>query len=164
MPKVEAKLRRLLAWFVAYFVVGSVIADVVTVRMLGRLPGSVTGGCGPVASAFGVALLSVLIEIVVLALFLWVFHALLRLRDWARVVLLVFAWLGVLSAFTSLLSLGSLGMLSRWLPEVDLRQLALVGLVTNALGLLIWSYVLATLQFDREVRAAFPGHEPAAQP
>lgn len=160
MPSVEAKLRRLRGWFIAYYVIASVIADLVMVGLLGWTRGTTAAGYGTCAAGPAVLVPAVLGELVVLALFLWFFHALLRFKDWARTVLLVFAWLGILSALVSTLSMGGLPAAQRCLPGVDLARLATIGLVTNALNLLLWGYVLKTLQFDREVKAAFAGGEP----
>ena len=38
---------------------------------------------------------------------------------------------------------------------MGLGALTLISIVTNGLKLLFWGYVIATLQFDREVLAGF---------
>ncbi len=161
MPSVDAKLGRLRNWFVAYFVLASALANVVTVRVLDAMRGGLASGYGACPASLGGMAPAVLVELGVLALFLWFFHALLRLRGWARVVLLVFAWLGVAGALSSFLSLGSLGTVQRWVPGCDLAGLVPVSIVSNLLNLLLWGYVVRVLQFDAEVKAAFAG-PPAA--
>lgn len=164
MPSVEAKLGRLRNWFVAYFVVAAALANVVTIRVLDTMRGALGPGCGAGMGLSGSMALAILVELGVLALFLWFFHALLRLRDWARVVLLVFGWLGVASAALSLVSAGCLGMARRWAPGCDVGGLAPLSLVSNLLNLFVWAYVIRVLQFDAEVKAAFTGPPAAAPP
>jgi hypothetical protein len=161
MPSVDAKLGRLRNWFVAYFVVASALANVVTVRVLDAMRGGFASGYGTCPASLGGMAPAVLVELGVLALFLWVFHALMRLRGWARVVLLVFAWLGVAGAAMSILSAGCLGAARHWLPDIDLDGLQVLGLVSNLLNAFLWGYVVRVLQFDAEVKAAFAG-PPAA--
>lgn len=163
MPSVDAKLGRLRDWFVAYFVVASALANLVTLRVLDGLQGTLARGYGACPASLGGVMPAILVELGVLALFLWFFHALLRFRGWARVVLLVFAWLGVAGALSSFLSLGSLGTVQRWVPVCDLAGLVPVSIVGNLLNLLVWGYVIRVLQFDAEVKAAFTG-PPAAGP
>jgi len=164
MPPVEVKLGRLRNWFVAYFVIASALANVVTVRVLAAMPGTLAPGCGAGLGLSGSMALAILVELGVLGLFLWFFYALVGRRNWARVVLLVCAWLGVAGAVSSLLSLGSLGTVQRWVPGCDLAGLVPISIVSNLLNLLVWGYVIRVLQFDREVTAAFVGPPAAAPP
>ena len=68
---------------------------------------------------------------------------------------LVAAWVSAAEAVTSFLGMGILGMVGARLPGMGLGALTLISIVTNGLKLLFWGYVIATLQFDREVLAGF---------
>jgi hypothetical protein len=156
MELIELKLRRLRGWFVAWFVTEGfigIVASIGILESLGRLglPGlnGETDGAG-----LGVTL-SLVILAVLLALALWVFEALLVLRNWARVVLLAVAWISAVGAVTSFLGVGMLGMVSARFRGLNLEFLTLVSIFTNGLKLLFWGYVVATLQFDREVVERF---------
>ena len=135
MPSIETKLVRLRNWFVAYYVVASALANVVTLRILDGMGEVFPPGHGGDLGRAGSMALAVVVELGVLALFLWFFHALLRLRNWARVVLLVFGWLGLASAVLSLLGAGCLGAAGRSLPGCDLGGLSALSLATNVLRL-----------------------------
>jgi hypothetical protein len=150
-----------LVWFVAQCVLGNWSA----VRAIQQLRGSArfAGELESVTPAYilGVSLVS---EALVLALALLVFWRLLRLADWARILLLVFGWLGALGAAISLLTSPSPALLESWLdgflPGVDWRGLGRLGLLSDALSLAFWSYLVFTLQFQPAVRAAFGADEP----
>jgi hypothetical protein len=152
---VTTRLRHLRGWFLAWFVVQSVIGTLTAVRVLDTLRAS--AGLGPLmgASPPGLDLASsVVVEAVLLGLGLWACHGLLQHRPWARLVLLVVAWIGLAGAVSSLLSMPGLGAARAWLPGVDFGGLAAIGLVTNALNLVFWGYTIRVLQ-SPDVRAAF---------
>jgi hypothetical protein len=151
-----AHLYRLRGWFVAWFVVQSILGTVVAVRVVDTLRVSRVLGPYMAASPRGLDLVSSLVvEAGLLGLGLWVFHGLLRWRPWARLALLVVAWISVAGAVSSLLSMPGLGVASAWMPGVDLGGLAVIGLLTNSLNLVFWGYAIRTLQFDAEVKAGF---------
>jgi hypothetical protein len=161
MSAADARLRGLRTWFVVGLVVQLVVGTVVAVQVTEMLGRSAYGGyridAGPREL---VVVSSLLAGIGLLALALLVFHGLLQHRNWARLVMLVLAWLSVAGAVTSFLSAPLLGVTGGWiaraLPGVDLGWLAGASLLSNALKLVVWGYVIAVLQFDHEVRAAFP--------
>lgn len=164
MDGVIARLRMLRGWFVFWFVIQSTIGTGVALQVIGKLQESPyyrsalrDAGPGAVAS-------SVLVTTCLLLIGLWVFHEVIRLKNWARLVLLVVGWLSVLSALSSFMSVFSLPALACLLPEllpgVDASNLALSSAVTNSLSLVLWGYVILTLQFERQVRDAF--HQRAA--
>jgi len=156
METVVSRLRQLRGWFVAWFIIQSVIGTVTAIQVIDTLRAFAFFRSSLASSPRGLEVASSLfVEAVLLALGLWIFHGLLQLRSWARLTLLVVGWISALGAMTSLLSMGSLGLVRGLLPGVDLGGLAAVGLLTNSLNLLFWGYAILTLQFDREVRAVF---------
>lgn len=158
MDLIERKLRRLRGWFIAWFAVEAFIGIVVSVTVLDGLHRVGLPGLGGGMDALSLGVVpSLFILAILMGLALWVFQALLQLQNWARLVLLVLGWFSVAEAVTSVLATGGLGMLRGCLPGIDLAGLALVSIITNALKLVFWSYVIATLQFDPGVREAFHG-------
>jgi len=156
MGLIEAKLRRLRGWFIAWFVAEGFIGIVASIGILQGLRELGLPGLNAETDRVGLSVtLSLFILAVLLGLALWVFEALLLLRNWARVVLLVVAWVSAAGAVTSFLGVGILGRVGAWLPDVDLGAFTLISIVSNGLELLLWGYVIATLQFDREVLAGF---------
>ncbi len=87
------------------------------------------------------------------------FHQLLQRRNWARITMLVIAWLSALSAAASLLSSPALlspsGWLERILPGVNWGLLFLTSAVTNLASLVYSVYMIRTLQSNEQVRAEF---------
>ena len=156
MEPMEVKLRRLRGWFVAWFVAEAFIGIVASAGILEGLRGLGLHGLDAETNPVGLgALLSMFILAVLLGLALWIFEALLLQRNWARLVLLVAAWINVAGSVTSFIGLGSLGMVFAVFPGVDLGVLTLISIATNGLKLLFWGYVIATLQFDRKVLVGF---------
>lgn len=160
MDVIIARLRLLRGWFVVGFVVQSLVGTWAALRVIGWMQDAPFYGPALRAATPGLVTSSSLLATAgLLVLALWLFHELLRLRNWARLVLLVLGWLSVLGALSSLLSASSLPDLARWLPGpssgADLAGLARVSVATNGLSLLLWGFVIAVLQFDRGVRDAF---------
>lgn len=161
----RAQLGRLRGVFLVWFLAQCVLGNWTAVRAIQQLRGSArfAGELESVTPAYvlGVSLVS---EALVLALALLVFWRLLCLDDWARILLLVFGWLGALSAALSLLSAAGPELLEPWLeavlPGLDWRELSRLGLLSNGLALGFWSYLVLTLQFQPAVRAAFGADEP----
>ncbi len=167
MDKVIARLRWLRAWFVGWYVVEAVVGIWVAAWVIEGLR-STSALRVPLRAAHPamVATSGLLATFAILAVVLWVFHALLRLRAWARLVLLIAGWISVLGAVSGLASTGSLAELAYWVPGwpqgLDLGGLASVGVVTNVVKLLVWGYVIAVLQLDHRVRDAFLAAAPGA--
>ncbi len=166
MDSVLARLRVLRAWFVVGFVVEAILGTVVAFRVTESLGEAGFYGSASHGMGGSVVASSALMTLVLLLLALWIFHEVIRLKNWARLVLIVVAWLGVLSAAISLLNLITLptaaAMLRQWVPGLDLEGLAPLSAVTNGLGLALWGYVLWILQFEQSVRGAFRGRPAAA--
>ncbi len=161
MEKVIARLRRLRGWFVAGYVMQAAVGTWVAIRVLEDMRCTLAFREALRAADAGLVAASGLAGTLgILALLLWVFRALLRLREWARLVLLVLGWLSVAGAASSLVGTSSLSGLAHWAPDLacglDLRGLASVSVVTNLLSLVLWGYVIGVLQFDHDVRDAFP--------
>jgi hypothetical protein len=153
---VTTRLRRLRGWFLVWFVVQSIIGTLTAVRVVDTLRASACLGPLMGSSPRGLDLASsVVVEAMLLGLGLWVFHGLLQRRPWARLTLLVVAWISVVGAVPSLLSMTGLGAARAWLPDMHLGGLAAIGLVTNALNLVFWGYAIRTLQSAPDVRDAF---------
>ena len=167
MDKVNTRLRRLRVWFVAWYAAQAVVGTWVAAWVIeGMRDTRAFRDALRVADPGMVTASSLVATLAILAALLGVFHALLRLRPWARLVLLVLGWLSVLGSLSSLVSAGSLPELARWAPGLlrglDLGGLAPVSVLTNLLTLVLWGYVIAVLQFDRDVRDAFPEGASAA--
>lgn len=166
MESVLARLRRLRTWFVVGFVVQAILGTAVAIRVTEGLREAHLYGSRPHGPGGSVVISSALVASGLLLLALWLFHEVIRLKNWARLVLLVLGWLSVLSAAGSLMSLITLPavavMLRQWVPGLDLMGLAPWSAVTNGLALGLWGYVLRVLQFERPVREAFQGQKTAA--
>jgi hypothetical protein len=150
-------------WFVAQSILGIALA-VVVIEGLRQYPflRDALGGVSPdltVASG-------VLGTGIVLLLALLVFASLLELRPWARLVLLIVGWLTVVSAAFGLLTTPA--ALAWFAPDaartgLDATLLGAVNVLTKAMDVAYWGWVIAVLQFNRAVCAAFaaPEHTPA---
>ncbi len=152
------KLYRLRGIFVAYYVLKSIAGAFVAFSVLkpladryglhGWLPGSL-------------AVFVVMITAVVLAVALLIFARLLERKNWARLLLLVFGWLAVISAcFGLLLSAqfsGTNSWLVRLLPNLnmDWPKLLAYDRIEKVFELIFWGYLIAVLQFDAEVKKEF---------
>jgi hypothetical protein len=157
MSDTTDRLKLLRGWFVAYYVVQSIIGTVVAMWMLQSLSMSSMSmvqafqGFSPtltVVSSIGGC-------IVILMLALFFFSQLLQRKNWARVTMLIIAWLTAIGSCTSLLSVGAVGLLARLVPNVDWGMLRLISIVTNLTSLAISVYMIRTLQYDREIRSEF---------
>ena len=152
-------LSNLLAEYIPWFVVQSVLGTAVAVRVIDGLRRhplvgfslrDVTADFTIVAGLAGSVLL--------LALAIPVFSALLDLRRWARLLLLIVGWITVLGAVSSLLAMSGSAALARPLMDVrpsDWRTIQLTCLVTKTIDLAFWSWVIYTLQANALIRDAF---------
>ncbi len=159
MPTTTERLQHLRGWFVVYFVFQSIVgtwAAAVTLQSIGDSP--------PVrelqdVSAGLVVVSSLVACLLIFGVALALFHQLLQRRNWARITMLVIAWLSALSAAASLLSSPALlspsGWLERILPGVNWGLLFLTSAVTNLASLVYSVYMIRTLQSNEQVRAEF---------
>jgi hypothetical protein len=165
MNPVVFKLRQLRALFVVYFIakMGAELSFGADFGSAAEL-GLGRWGIGPgelMAISLGSAAL-------LFALGWWVFHHLLLLRHWARMVLLIVAWLAVLDALSSFLVTTDMPGLGNWLgrlaPGVAWGKLFLLDRITDVLGLFYWGFAIYVLQLDAEVkREFFRGEEPVVE-
>ncbi|MBN2346174.1 MAG: hypothetical protein JXO51_07260 [Candidatus Aminicenantes bacterium] len=160
MNSPSVKLYRLRGIFVAYYVLKSLAGAIVAFHFL--KPIVVDGYPLRGGSAGYLAFFSLAVAAAILAVALLVFGQLLRRRNWARVLLLVVGWLTVIGAVFGLLAstqvtdLGS--WVSRWatdMVDLDWERLMQFDRVQKVFELLFWGYLIAVLQFDREVRDEF---------
>ncbi|HUU06570.1 MAG TPA: hypothetical protein VMZ49_11915 [Patescibacteria group bacterium] len=165
MSSLSIKLYRLRGIFVVYFVLKSVAGAIVAALVLKPFPGGQLGRFGwrgfPTGSLM---LFSLLVAAAVLVIAWLIFGQLLLRKNWARVLLLVIAWLTVLSAVFSLLASTQIGTISswvsHWLPDLDWQKLMNFDRVQKVFELLFWGYLISVLQFDTVVRNEFFPHPP----
>lgn len=160
MSSPAIKLYRLRGWFVLYFALKSIAGAVVAAIIL--KPGHF-GGPGRFGwrgfSAGSLLFFSLMVAAVILAIALLIFGQLLLRKNWARVLLLVIAWLTVISAVFSLLAsarISDMGpWIAQWLPDMDWQELMQFDRIQKVFELLFWGYLISVLQFDAEVRKEF---------
>jgi hypothetical protein len=96
---------------------------------------------------------------VLFALGLWLFHELLRKKNWARVVLLIVGWLTVIDALLGFLITSRATGFTPWLrdvvPGLDWQRALLVDRIKDFLGLIFWGYLIYILQVKSEVKRDF---------
>jgi hypothetical protein len=148
MGHVESRLRRLTHVFIAWFVVQSILGTWVALRVLEDLRETSLADALESASPDLVVGSAVLAAIALLALGIWLFHCVTRLRPTARIVLLALAWISAVSALVGLLIAPARAPGSA-VPSV-------VGILANVLSLAFWAWTIRVLQFDAQVRNAFP--------
>jgi len=158
---ITERLQRLRTWFVAYYAFNLIVATWASVIVVDALRFSAVPDVRVLEHVSGglVTAYSLLVGVVIFGVALALFHQLLQRRDWARVTMLVIAWLTALSAGMSLLSSGVLfspsGWLSRMMPEANWGIIGLTSVATNVASLAFSVYMIRTLQFDQRVRAEF---------
>lgn len=164
MAHVSDKLHRLRNWFVAYYVfttfIGTVIALIVVHDVTDTMVNAPRARLVGTPFIVGIALAS---SALALALGLLVFWKLEQLRNWSRIGLLVFGWLGAVSGPINIISsFGLMGMqsyINRLVPGLDMGPIVVLGLMSNIAGTAYWIYLIRVLQFDPEVTAAFSPRE-----
>ncbi len=159
MDAVHALLRRLCNWFLIWFVAEAIIGTAAATYVLDDLGRQLllrylTGGIG----VTGTILAGAVVSLILLLLALAVLKALLDLRPWARMVMLVVGWITVISAALDLLTLQGTRVLLD--PVVMLRRgewlaLATASVLTKAADLAFWSWAIYVLQMNGPVREAF---------
>lgn len=161
MTTTTEQLQRLRGWFTAYYMInliGGTWASVVVVDAFRFSPLPNVHALEHVSGGLVIAF-SLLVGLVIFGVALALFHQLLQRKDWARVIMLVIAWLTALSAGMSLLSSFALfnpsGWLMRMLPEANWGIIGLTSLITNLASLVFAVYMIRTLQFDQQVRGEF---------
>lgn len=158
MDAVHALLRRLRNWFLIWFVAEAIVGTAVAAYVLdgmGRhsLLRYLSGGI----NAAGTILAGAVVSLILLLLALAVLKALLDLRPWARMVMLVVGWITVISAALDLLTLpGTRALLDPVVMLTGGEWLALVtaSVLTKAADLAFWSWAIYVLQMNAAVREA----------
>ncbi len=159
MDTVHPVLRRLHNWFLIWFVLEAIVGAAVAACVLngmGRLlfMRFLTGGIG----TEGTILAGVIVSLILLLPALVVLKALLDLRPWARMVMLVIGWIMVISAVLDLLTLpATRALLDRVVTLTGDELLALVtaSALMKAADLAFWSWAIYVLQVNAAVREAF---------
>jgi len=159
MDAVHALLRRLRDWFLVWFVVEAAVGTAAAAYVLdgmGRhsLLRYATGGVG----APGTVLAGIVASLILLLLAWAVLEALLDLQPWARIVMLVIGWITVASAALNLLTLPGSMALVEPIVEItggDWTVLVAASVLTKALDLAFWCWVIYTLQANSAVKNAF---------
>jgi len=152
----QIKLHRLRGIFVAYYALKSIVGAVVAFSILRPIAGhSGLRGWSPGS----LAVFSLMVAAVVLAVALFIFARLLERKNWARLLLLALGWLAVVSAVFSLLAASQLGeaggWISRLVPDLDWKRLMEFDRVQKIFEFIFWGYLIAVLQFDEEVKKEF---------
>jgi hypothetical protein len=159
MDAVHVVLRRLRDWFLVWFALEAVagtaaaayVLDAMGRHTLLRYATAGVGSAGTVVAGAAVSLLLLLLAWAVL-------DALLRLRPWARMVMLVIGWITAVSAAINLLVLPDSAALFGSVIELtdgDWAVLAAVSALTKTADVAFWSWVIYTLQVRPAVRDAF---------
>lgn len=158
MDSVHIALRRLLTGFVVWFVLQTVLGAAVAVQVIEGLKQHplLSDVLRSVTPDFTIGS-GVIGSLVLLALAIPVFAALKDLRNWARCLLLVVGWITVVGAVASLLGAGAVGSLVRQSRAVrtDWLVVEMGNVVTKAIDLAFWSWLIYTLQGNPHVREAF---------
>ncbi len=159
MDAVHAILRRLRTWFLIWFVAEALVGTAAATYVLddmSRHPllGHLTGG----VSAAGTVLAALVVSLMLLLLAWAVLGALLELKPWARIVMLVVGWITVVSAALSLLTLPAtwaqlepMGVLT----GADWSALEAVNVPAKVADLAFWLWAIYVLQMNAAVREAF---------
>jgi hypothetical protein len=161
MPDSTERLEQLRRWFVAYFVFQSIVgtwAAAVTMHSISDsnlLPSRELQD----ASAAFVIVSSLFACLFIFGVAFVLFHQLLQRKNWARVAMLVIAWLSALSAGVSLLLSPALLSPSEWLerimPSINWGFLLLTSAATNLASLVYSVYMIRMLQVNEQVRREF---------
>jgi len=161
MATTTARLQRLRGWFVAYFafsLTGGIWASVEVIYALRFSSFHHLRGLEHVSGGLVIAL-SLLGGVVIFGVALALFHQLLRRKNWARVIMLLIAWLTALSAGMSLLSscalLSPSGWLAKMMPEANWGVIILTSVIANVASLAYAVFTIRTLQFDQQILDEF---------
>jgi len=159
MDAVHAILRRLRNWFLVWFVAEALVGTAAAAYVLDGMSrdgllGRVTGR----VSAEGTVLASLVVSLMLLLLAWVVLTALLDLKPWARIVILVVGWITVASAALTLLTLPTtwaqlepMGVLT----GADWSALKAVNVPAKVADLAFWLWAIYVLQVKAVVREAF---------
>ena len=160
MEPVDRALVRVRGWIVAAFVLQSVVGTVIAFDVIEVMKRS--GAYGDALASHDTTVTmawTIAVLLGVLLLLLWLFQQLRRRQAWARAVLLVVGWISAASAAVNVLSAPLSGVvIERFVPAAVRGALAtgsVLSLLANVVALAAWAYLIWTLQFRDDVRAAF---------
>ncbi len=151
------KLSQLRFFFIVYFVLKFIIDIAFVVSDVGMFHEMRMFGVNHfiLQPVFMIGLI-VVIDGILFAVGLWLFFYLLRSRAWARIVLLVVAWLTVVDALSGfLLSPQAAEVLRNISTDTDWYRVMMVDRLTDILGLIYFGYLIILLQFDADVKKLF---------
>lgn len=160
-------LQRLRGWFIVYYLFNLVVGTWASVAVVDMLKSSSMPFVDALEYVPDGAIIgwSLFVGTAVFALGLFLFHRLLQRAPWARIVMLVIAWLTGVSALISLLStcgtFSASGWLAQAMPEADWGTIGLLSGLTNLASLAFSAYTIRTLQFDPKIREEFEPRGPA---
>ncbi len=159
MDAVHVALRRLRTGFVVWFGVQAVLGTAVAVLVIEGLRRHPMLGAAMRGATWEITVTSGFVASVLLfALAMLVFVALLDLKRWARLLLLVVGWITAAGALLSLLGLSGSAALADSVLDLSSSDWAAVQagtVVTKAIDLAFWSWLFYTLQMNPAVRDAF---------
>jgi hypothetical protein len=161
METTTERLQRLRVWYVAYSLFNLVFGTWASVMVVATLRRSDVPFQEVLESVPDGAIIawSLFVGGAVLALGLLLFHHLVLRKPWARVIMLVIAWLTGISSLLSLISSCGLYAPSGWLmqimPGVDWAMVGLFSTVANLSSLAFSVYTIRVLQFDDTIRQEF---------
>lgn len=155
----DQKLQTLQAGFAGMYLINLFIGLAVTMLVLPDAVGGLSGGIFPgwllnVSMGF-----SLMVGLVILVLAWLVYGRLRKGQPWARILLLIIAWVEGVSGLLSLLTLPlmfKLPVLSWLAPRAFSETVLAAGVITNLLKAAFAAWFIWTVQFDPEVRRFFP--------
>jgi hypothetical protein len=159
MDAIDVALRRIRGWFIVWFAIQSVAglaAAVYVVEWLRHAPvirRAMQGTTPDVTLIAGIAVVALLLGLALLVL-----EALSHRRPWARLVMLVIAWITAVGAGIDLLTIPGAAALLGSRLDLAAGQWSLLQattMVTKSVDLVFWSWVIYTLQARQDVRDAF---------
>jgi hypothetical protein len=154
------KLRQLRVFFIVYFAVKAAI-DLGFGRNL--IPAELMGS---VLTPTGLLMSIAVTDAILFVVGLLLFKFLLDLKHWARVVLLIVAWVNVLDALLGFIFASQIPAFIRHIDDgMDWSRLVWIDRATDMLGLLYWGYFIYALQIRPEGRRMFaPGEHDSGRP
>jgi len=161
METTTAELKRLRVWFVVYYLFNLVVGTYASLVVTDSLRSSAlpfVHGMEYVPSGL-VVIWSLFVGAVVFGVALLLFYQLLKRQNWARIIMLIIAWVTATSSFASLFSSFALfspsGWLSHKMPDADWGAIIPTSLLTNIASIIYAAYMIRKLQFDQQIKAEF---------
>lgn len=164
MDTVHTTLRRIRFWFLIWFIAESAAGTAAAAYVLEGMGNHSLFRYGLHGlGAAGTALAGIGVSVVLLLPAWLVLNALLELRPWARLVMLVIGWITVVSAAINLVTLPASSVLLAAVVRPrggHWETLMALSALTKVADLAFWSWVVYVLQVNPAVREAFLCHRP----